>query len=369
MSDVENWYKSIAHSSPEQELLTSFRRMAGDETVDDQLEFTEFKGTSVNERREILLGVLHPSNKGHIRWMHASNPRATGANENVGLLDVDHVPRAGVLFEPHGAPDRRPFEKSDVLKNHTTAPKSEASPQAEKAHNRTMTDVTRAELDAKFELLDTKLGARIQQAVDAMQARDEVHKHALEKAQAEFVSRDALYAEMVKRQDLSTEKLKSEMGGRDAVYAEIAKRQELAAEKFREEMAGRDAVAAERARAHELIVQKALAEAAGREAVMDQRLKNMDGEIAKMGEGFRSVKANIWFGVATIVAAVGATVAIAIGSFDSGRETSKAIAESTVKLEQLIKAQEAKAAAPTAPATPGAATPVPAATPESPAAK
>lgn len=236
-------------------------------------------------------------------------------------------------------------------------------------HTTPMTDVTRAELDAKFELLDTKLGARIQQAVDAMQARDEVHKHALEKAHAEFVARDALYAEMAKRQDLSTEKLKSEMAGRDAVYAEIAKRQELAAEKFREEMAGRDAVAAERARAHELTVQKALAEAAGREALMDQRLKSMDGELAKIGDSFKSVKANIWFGVATTASIVAAIVAVALAGFDSGRETSKAIAESTVKLEQLIKAQEAKAAAPAAPATSSAATPAPTATPEAPAAK
>lgn len=224
--------------------------------------------------------------------------------------------------------------------------------------------------DAKLELLDTRLGARIQQAMDAMQARDEVHKHVLEKAQAEFVSRDALYAEMAKRQDLSTEKLKSEMAGRDAVYAEIAKRQELAAEKFREEMAGRDAVAAERARAHELTVQKALAEAAGREALMDQRLKSMDGELAKIGDSFKSVKANIWFGVATTASIVAAIVAVALAGFDSGRETSKAIAESTVKLEQLIKAQEAKAAASAAPATPSAATPAPTATPaEAPAAK
>lgn len=262
--------------------------------------------------------------------------------------------------------DRQSEAVLSALKNHTTGPKSEAPPQVETAHNRPMTDVTRAELDAKFELLDTKLGARIQQAVDAMQARDEVHKHALEKMQAEVTSRDAVFAEIAKRQDLSTEKFKSEMAGRDAVYAEIAKRQELAAEKFREEMAGRDAVAAERARAHELTVQKALAETAGREALMDQRLKSMDGELAKIGDSFKSVKANIWLGVATTASIVAAIVAVALAGFDSGRETSKAIAESTVKLEQLIKAQEAKAAAP---ATPSAATPAPVATPEAPAAK
>jgi hypothetical protein len=254
----------------------------------------------------------------------------------------------------------------DALKNHAGAPKFAGLAPDEKAHNPSMTDVTRAELDAKFELLDTKLGTRIHQAVDAMQARDEVHKHALEKAQAEFVSRDALYAEIAKRQDLSTEKLKAEMAGRDAVYAEIAKRQELAAEKFREEMAGRDAVAAERARAHELTVQKALAEAAGREALMDQRLKSMDGELAKIGDSFKSVKANIWFGVATTASIIAAIVAVALAGFDSGRETSKAIAESTVKLEQLIKAQEAKAAAP---ATPSVATPSSAAKPKAPAGK
>lgn len=257
-----------------------------------------------------------------------------------------------------------------VFNTHATAPKSEVPPQVETAHNATMTDVTRAELDAKFELLDTKLGARIQQAVDAMQARDEVHKHALEKMQAEVASRDAVFAEIAKRQDLSTEKLKSEMAGRDAVYAEIAKNRELASEKFRIEMAGRDALAAERARAHELSVEKLMAEGAGREAVMLQRFENMEGELAKVGDSFKSVKNNIWAGVIATVTLVGATLAIAIGSFDSGREISKAIAESTVKLEQLIKAQEAKAAAPAAPATSSAATPAPVATPpEAPAAK
>ncbi len=346
--------------------------MAGDASSREQLEVKGFKGREdlTTTKTLVIRSVTYlepPQVQGRVNLINSAasltNP-TRNAGSKVRASEANVRPKGTVK-----AGDDVAAESSGALKIPSKTPKSEKPPQAETAHNPPMNDVTRAELDAKFELLDTKLGARIQQAVDAMQARDEVHKHALEKMQAEFTSRDALYAEIAKRQDLSTEKLKSEMAGRDAVYAEIAKRQELAAEKFREEMAGRDAVAAERARAHELTVQKALAEAAGREAVMDQRLKSMDGEIAKMGDGFRSVKANIWFGVATIVAAVGATVAIAIGSFDSGRETSKAIAESTVKLEQLIKAQEAKAAAPAAPAAPSAATPAPAATPKSPSAK
>lgn len=346
--------------------------MAGDASSREQLEVKGFKGREdlTTTKTLVIRSVTYlepPQVHGRVNIINSAHsltniPSDAGSKVRESEANVD-AKRTGKTG------DDVVSERSGALKIPSKTPKSEKPPQAETAHNPPMTDVTRAELDAKFELLDTKLGARIQQAVDAMQARDEVHKRALEKAQAEFVSRDALYAEMAKRQDLSTEKLKAEMAGRDAVYAEIVKRQELAAEKFREEMAGRDAVAAERARAHELTVQKALAEAAGREALMDQRLKSMDGELAKIGDSFKSVKANIWFGVATTASIVAAIVAVALAGFDSGRETSKAIAESTVKLEQLIKAQEAKAAAPAAPAAPSAVTPAPTATPEAPAAK
>lgn len=283
-----------------------------------------------------------------------------------GELSAKGAPAAARVFSGGGFSTEAAAPSVGDFTRHGNVQGSEDANAGNNRHTRSMTDVTRAELDAKFELLDTKLGARIQQAVDAMQARDEVHKHALEKMQAEVASRDAVFAEIAKRQDLSTEKLKSEMAGRDAVYAEIAKNRELASEKFRIEMAGRDALAAERARAHELSVEKLMAEGVGREAVMLEQFKGMKGDLAKVDESFKSVKNNIWAGVIATVTLVGATLAIAIGSFDSGRETSKAIAESTVKLEQLIKAQEAKAAAP---ATPGAATPAPAATPEAPAAK
>ncbi|MGE8454122.1 MAG: hypothetical protein ACN6OP_26645 [Pseudomonadales bacterium] len=264
----------------------------------------------------------------------------------------------------------------DALKNHAGAPKFVGLAPDEKAHNPPMTDVTRAELDAKFELLDTKLGARIQQAVDAMQARDEVHKHALEKMQAEFVARDALIAEREKQQALVAQNVLNAMSNRDEVYAEIAKRHEQTVQQLRDDARGRDELAAEKANTEKVAAQKTLTKMMGRNAAMGLRVKHVDEGLskfeteltkidAKIESNAKSVKTNIWGGVL----ATASIVALALAGFDSGRETSKAIAESTVKLEQLIKAQEAKAAAPTAPAAPSAATPVPAATPESPAAK
>lgn len=166
----------------------------------------------------------------------------------------------------------------------------------------TMPNLTREELDAKLELMDTRLATRIQQAVDAMQSRDAAQQHALEKMQAEFVARDLLYVERSKLQDLSA--------------------------------------------------QKVLNEVAGRDAVMELRHKNVADDLAKMADATKAIKANIWLGVATTAAIVGATVAIAIASFDSGRETAKSIAESTVKLEQLIKSQEEKAKSTQATASP-----------------
>lgn len=69
-------------------------------------------------------------------------------------------------------------------------------------------------------------------------------------------------------------------------------------------------------------------------------------------EQVKGLKSNIWYGVATTIAAVGATLAIAISSFDSGRETSKSIAEATAQMKQLQMQLEAQAkAAASAPAT------------------
>lgn len=57
--------------------------------------------------------------------------------------------------------DRQSEAVLSALKNHTTAPKSEASPQAEMAHNPTMTEVTRELLDAKLDSVRAEVRASI----------------------------------------------------------------------------------------------------------------------------------------------------------------------------------------------------------------
>lgn len=86
-------------------------------------------------------------------------------------------------------------------------------------------------------------------------------------------------------------------------------------------------------------------------ADVDRKLTSV---ATQTSEQVKSLKANIWFGVATTVAVVGATLAIAISSFDSGRETSKSIAEATARMEKLQSQLEAqvKAAASTATSPP-----------------
>lgn len=86
-------------------------------------------------------------------------------------------------------------------------------------------------------------------------------------------------------------------------------------------------------------------------ADVDRKLTAVAAQTADQVKGLKS---NIWFGVATTIAAVGATLAIAISSFDSGRETSKSIAEATARMEKLQAQLEAQAKAAAAP--PGAST-------------
>lgn len=57
---------------------------------------------------------------------------------------------------------------------------------------------------------------------------------------------------------------------------------------------------------------------------------------------FKTVIGNVWGAFVATVTIVGATVAIAISAFDSGRETSKNIAESTVRMEKLGAQLEAQ---------------------------
>lgn len=52
-------------------------------------------------------------------------------------------------------------------------------------------------------------------------------------------------------------------------------------------------------------------------------------------EQFKSVKGNVWGAAVATITVVGATLAIAIASFDSGRETSKNIEQATARMEKL----------------------------------
>lgn len=81
-------------------------------------------------------------------------------------------------------------------------------------------------------------------------------------------------------------------------------------------------------------------------ADVDRKLTAVAAQTADQVKGLKS---NIWFGVATTIAAIGATLAIAISSFDSGRETSKSIAEATARMEKLQVQLEAQAKAAAAP--------------------
>ncbi|AVS91420.1 hypothetical protein C8246_05930 [Paracidovorax avenae] len=85
----------------------------------------------------------------------------------------------------------------------------------------------------------------------------------------------------------------------------------------------------------------------------------MDGKLRESVSDTKSqiasMKSNIWFGVATTVAAVLAALALTFAAFDSGRETSKNISEATARMEkietQLKAIAEATAAAKTPPAS------------------
>ncbi|WP_159917850.1 hypothetical protein [Pantoea sp. 18069] len=64
---------------------------------------------------------------------------------------------------------------------------------------------------------------------------------------------------------------------------------------------------------------------------------------------FKTVIGNVWGASIATITVVGATLAIAISSFDSGRETSKNIAEATVRMEKLQAQLEAQASKVTTP--------------------
>ena len=68
---------------------------------------------------------------------------------------------------------------------------------------------------------------------------------------------------------------------------------------------------------------------------------------AQTADQVKTLKSNIWFAAATTIASVLAAWALAFSAFDSGRETSKSIAEATAQMKQLQMQLEAQAKAAT----------------------
>lgn len=64
---------------------------------------------------------------------------------------------------------------------------------------------------------------------------------------------------------------------------------------------------------------------------------------AQTADQVKTLKSNIWFAAATTIASVLAAWALAFSAFDSGRETSKSIAEATAQMKQLQMQLEAQA--------------------------
>lgn len=98
----------------------------------------------------------------------------------------------------------------------------------------------------------------------------------------------------------------------------------------------------------------ALAEMQADREVNNVRFASMAGDIgeikrelsdthSRLDARFRTVIGNVWGAAVITITLVGATLAIAISSFDSGRETSKSIAEATAQMKQLQMQLEAQA--------------------------
>lgn len=84
---------------------------------------------------------------------------------------------------------------------------------------------------------------------------------------------------------------------------------------------------------------------------------DIKSDILEVKSSFKTVIGNVWGAALATITVVGATLAIAISSFDSGRETSKNIAEATVRMEKLQAQLEAHAKAAANTSTPAPAAP------------
>ena len=88
-------------------------------------------------------------------------------------------------------------------------------------------------------------------------------------------------------------------------------------------------------------------------AAMTETFQGIREDIKGVQEQSKSLKSNIWFATATTIATVLAAWALAFSAFDSGRETSKSIAEATARMEKLQAQLEAQAKAAATPPAAG----------------
>lgn len=84
-------------------------------------------------------------------------------------------------------------------------------------------------------------------------------------------------------------------------------------------------------------------------AAMTESIRDVKEQVNEGNEQSKSLKGSVWGAALATVTIVGATVALAIASFDSGRETSKSIAEATMRMENLQAQLESQASRATAP--------------------
>lgn len=95
------------------------------------------------------------------------------------------------------------------------------------------------------------------------------------------------------------------------------------------------------------------------EARMDARLERFDKDMRQAVSDFRleiqplkNLKANIWGATAVTIGVMVAVLSYGVASFDSGRDTSAAIQETRLLLEQIKAHQAAKPAEPPADSAP-----------------
>lgn len=86
-------------------------------------------------------------------------------------------------------------------------------------------------------------------------------------------------------------------------------------------------------------------------AAMTDSIKDVKDQVNEVKEQGKSLRGSVWGAAVATITIVAAIVAFGISAFDSGRETSKSIAEATVRMEKLQAQIEAQAKAQQSPPT------------------